>query len=732
MRNQQARLRNNELHQLKWLVGTLLSLLSLWSLWSLDMQSELYIITAGITALVALLKPQLVASIPLQTWRPLGVVILVMIVGDFLIHLPEFMPPLLRMVILLLIYRTLSPRRRRDDLQMVLLCLFCLVISGVLTVSLLFAFQILLFTPLAMGMMFLVCILDRGDASTGPSDCWQAYRFSRLLSRVLHVLNYRVLVLGAILFGFVVAVSTMLFVLTPRFDLNQAIPYLELKTETRAGFSENVKLGAVSDIQADNSIALRIDVPSLDSIPSLPYWRILTLDKYDQGFFRMSDELKGRPYRKFPKTRELMGRDLRGVDSPFSRKSVDRWTIYMEGGMSQYLPIPGAFHCIRLEGEQDLTIIPGLHHVGLDSVRQRVFSYQIEDLQWTHRFPALEVETEAFTVGPMALESEELVIYPLTTLELSVSKEERAFLNELNSEITGSMMPKNVASYSEQVVRYLAKNYNYTLSPKRSAAGEDAVVNWLRRRQGGHCEYFAGGFILLAREAGYPARMVVGFTGGAWNLVEEYYVVRNDNAHSWVEIYDAESAEWLRVDPTPGNGPSNPDAPQLVQGSQNIETGLGAWVDSLRIQWYRRIVNFDQRDQLDMAIDAKSAMDSFAERFSKAIGKIGDRLKDWWHNPFSASGLLRIAVFISLCALCGALWYVRYILLGFLYRLLRRPKSLDPIRLQASRYLRKLRAKQLETPVIAELEALRFGPPMSSQEAKPVFTRAGSALRKRQ
>ncbi|MGJ8651829.1 MAG: transglutaminaseTgpA domain-containing protein [Opitutaceae bacterium] len=728
MRNQQASLRNKELYQLKWLVGTLLSLLAFWSLWSLDMQGELYIIAACIVVLVFLVKPQLVESIPSKIWRPAGVVILVVIIGDFILNLPEFMPPLLRMVILLMVYRTLAPRRRRDDLQMVLLCLFCLVISGALTVSLLFAFQILLFTPLAMCMMFLVCILDRGVASSVPTDCWQTFRFSRLLSRVLHVLNYRVLALGAILFGFVVAVSTMLFVLTPRFDLNRAIPYLELRTETRAGFSENVKLGEVSDIQSDNSVALRIDVPSLDSIPQLPYWRMLTLDEYDQGHFRMSDVLKGRLYRKYLKTRELMGRDLRGLDAPFSRESVDRWTIYMEGGMSQYLPIPGAFHSIRLEGEQDLTLMPGMHHVGLDSVRQRVFSYQIEDLQWTHRFPALEIEAEAFSIRPNQLDSTEVVTYPLTTLELSVSEAERAFLNELNEEILGSMEPKDVATYSEQVVRYFAKSYSYSLSPSKSADGGDAVVNWLRRRQGGHCEYFAGGFILLAREAGYPARMVVGFTGGAWNMVEDYYVVRNDNAHAWVEIYDAAAEEWLRVDPTPGNDSANSDL--IVSSSQNLEEGWSAWTDSLRIQWYRRVVNFDQRDQIDMAITMKDVWDDFAEKFSEKASAVGARLSAWLKEPFSGDGILRIAIAVSMLITVWGLWHARYHCIGLLYRLLRRPKALDPLRVEAGRYLRKCKRKGIDGVVRSELEAIRFGLPSQRAEAKAVFKRARKALKK--
>ena len=158
-----VKLTTEDLHEVKHLMGGALTLLSLWSLLSLSVDSVLLISGAMLAIAYALVKPAQVSRIPQRVWRFAGPVMVFIIAADFLLNLPEFIPSLVRMVVLLLIYRNLARRSQREDLQLILLCLFCLVISGVMTVSLLFAFQILLFTPIAMALLFVICLLDRGE-----------------------------------------------------------------------------------------------------------------------------------------------------------------------------------------------------------------------------------------------------------------------------------------------------------------------------------------------------------------------------------------------------------------------------------------------------------------------------------------------------------------------------------------------------------------------------------------
>jgi transglutaminase-like putative cysteine protease len=78
--------------------------------------------------------------------------------------------------------------------------------------------------------------------------------------------------------------------------------------------------------------------------------------------------------------------------------------------------------------------------------------------------------------------------------------------------------------------------------------GELPLVDFLLRTHAGHCQHFAGAAALLLRMAGVPARMVTGFATG--QRTERGYVVRDVDAHAWIEVY-FEDVGWVPFDPTP-------------------------------------------------------------------------------------------------------------------------------------------------------------------------------------
>jgi hypothetical protein len=732
-RIKQARLTTEELHELKWLTGGVLTLLSLWALSSLELDSEVFIFIASVAVCIALLKPGWVAAIPAMVWRLAGPVILAVTLVDFSLGFINFFPPLMRMVILLLLYRTLAPRTRREDLQLVLLCLFSVVVSGALTVSLLFAVQILLFAPVAMSLLFIICLLDRGPEVAGYLPGWQQFSWRRLARHSWRVIDVRVLFFGAVLFGFTVSASTGFFVLIPRFNLEQAIPFLQLQSKPKSGFSDNVKLGSVSEIVEDHSIALRIDVPSIDAISSTPYWRILILDQYHNGEFKLSASAQMREFRKSDRVQSLPG--WVGWQFPLQHRKAQKWTFYFEGGVSQYLPLPGAFHSMRFPAYQDVVLFPDLHVVGLDLVPPSTFSYQVEDLLWEVRAPASTAENDAFLNfnGDFGVGEDGVVRYPLSTLELKMDPDDRSRLSELNRTLIGDAVDLSAADYSQRVTSHLRGNFGYDLKPNGQVSSGDPVVGWITEGSEGHCELFAAAFVLLARDAGYPARMVVGFVDGGWNTVEDFFVVRNSDAHAWVEIYDAQTHEWLRVDPTPGASPDDPEIP--MPASFEFETGMSAWVDSLRMQWYRRIVNFDQKDQVELATSMIDLGDEFLEKLTARFKEMGDSLKAWLMRPFNSGSIVRGGVVVALGLGVFYLWRTRFYWLHLLFRLLRRPEGMNPIRKVAARHLVRVRARLAEMDsddsqmdairdIRGELEALRFGPEVPTVDAKVIFAKA--------
>lgn len=719
-----ARLNAEELHQVKQLMGALMALLSFWSLASLDVDSAPVIFLGMLVAITALAFPGVHARIPPITWKFAGPSILLFIAVDFTLSLPEFIPPLVRMVVLLIIYRVLAPRNQQEDLQVILLCLFCLVVSGVLTVSLLFAVQILLFTPLAMALLFVICLLDRGKDSKAHVIQWADFRWSKLVKRVWHVIDLRVGLLSVLMFGVVVGVSSLLFILMPRFDLNQAIPFLEMSTQARSGFNDEVSLGDVTEIQEDNSVALRIDLPSREALDGEPYWRMLVLDDYGDGRFRASESLRTDPLRKFSEKRSLESKRRSGAVG-----DREVWTIYMEGGISRYLPIPGDYAAVRFEKFQNVELIDAVHVVGLDSVGQRVFSYQVQGLGFNRRFAASEADQELLAENGETVATDDFSSYPMTTLELDVEADSIDVLKAINEGL-GIQSGVDAATYSQAATDYLWQRFSYSLSPNGvRAGGGDPIISWLENGSRGHCELFAGAFVLLAREAGFPARMVVGFAGGSWNPVEEYFLVRNREAHAWVEIFDLSQGNWLRVDPTPGRGSSDPE--MILEHTMRIESGWFAWVDSLRIQWYRRVVNFEQDDQVELAIGLKDAIRSLSDRVKRRIREFGESLEAFAASPFELGHVRGIMGTLLVIVLAYGVWLLRFLILNLLHSLTGRPKALDPVRLRAARYLRRAQLAGADAALILELQSLRYGPPRSMKSAMPVLRQARQALKRR-
>lgn len=93
---------------------------------------------------------------------------------------------------------------------------------------------------------------------------------------------------------------------------------------------------------------------------------------------------------------------------------------------------------------------------------------------------------------------------------------------------------------------YSQGDFVYTLSP--GVYGVNELEAFLFYRKRGFCEHYAGSYATLARALGIPARVVIGYQGGKYNPVGEFWRVAQRDAHAWVEIY--QNKKWQRVDPT--------------------------------------------------------------------------------------------------------------------------------------------------------------------------------------
>lgn len=750
----QAQLNLDELSQLKWLLGQVLTLMALWTLAFLDLGVLPLLILAAGVVLLTLFFPGLPGRIPGFFWKAVTPLLILVILTDFILAGGDILPPLIRMITLLAIVRCLTYRTRREDLQLVLLCLFMAVISGVLTLSMVFALQILVFTPTAMVLLFLINLLESEDDQPNNREIWIGFSWLSFLNRLRLVMDLRLLGFTGALFILVAACSSVIFVTIPRFQFDQAIPFFQLETRSLSGFSDTVNLGGVTEIVEDNRVAFRLDPPTRESIPENPYFRMLVLDYYSDGRFSLSQSVKNDPsvLQSFENAWLSGGLGMRVDDSALPESvqpplEYGSWTFYLEGGISKYLPILGPFQSMRFQNRQEGEVNWSFLVTSLDSAKNGVFSYQTLTMGPTSVLASSRVDSTILpTAAPLIADRSADVwgdlSYPITQVAIPIRDEDAAYLREVVATITGGEA-LSAREFSKRTIAYLHDRYSYSLSSNVPVDQRDKVVAWMQEESVGHCEYFAGAFTLLARTAGYPTRLVVGFNGGSWNTVEDYFVVRNQNAHAWCEIFN-ENKRWVRVDPTPGAtrlaqaGLTNPT------GGTPEESGWDARLDSLRILWYRSIVNFDDSSQMELATRLKDIGQELINNFRTSADQTIAEFKDWWNQPLTWGRMLLlgglILVFLGLYFLYLQRFRLQNQLLKtrFGRRLL---GNADPLRRKAGRLLYRLEntvAKHASPEqswpetwrqTHFELQSLRYGDLHNYQEAGRIFQEAKERIR---
>jgi len=93
------------------------------------------------------------------------------------------------------------------------------------------------------------------------------------------------------------------------------------------------------------------------------------------------------------------------------------------------------------------------------------------------------------------------------------------------------------------------REFPYTLEVTAPPAGRDAADYFLFDLKRGYCDYYATTMAVLARAAGLPARLVIGYANGTYDQQHAEYIVTENYAHSWVEIYFTDIG-WVEFEPT--------------------------------------------------------------------------------------------------------------------------------------------------------------------------------------
>ena len=207
--------------------------------------------------------------------------------------------------------------------------------------------------------------------------------------------------------------------------------------------------------------------------------------------------------------------------------------------------------------------------------------------------------------------------------------------------------------------------FRYTLQPGE-LKGSDRIDQFLFQSRSGFCEHYAGAFVYLMRAAGIPAHVVIGYQGGTQNPLDDYYVIRQQEAHAWAEVWVAGQG-WQRVDPTGAVDPAR------------VEQGLG---EALPNEDLAGSI-YDRYPWLGAARNSWDALDSGWNKWVLAYGpelqakfysKVGLDYGDWLQMALVLGGLVG--------ALMGLYW------LYLLWE--RRPPRLPPVARDYARFCARL------------------------------------------
>jgi protein-glutamine gamma-glutamyltransferase len=129
----------------------------------------------------------------------------------------------------------------------------------------------------------------------------------------------------------------------------------------------------------------------------------------------------------------------------------------------------------------------------------------------------------------------------------------------------------NPYEYMRAIERFLRRDFAYTERPRRSAV---PLAAFLFGARAGYCQQFSGAMALLLRMGGVPARVAAGFSPGVFDAQRHEYVVRDVDAHSWVEVYFP-GIGWVTRDPTPAVSPARSQIADLAVAGTDAPVTIG-------------------------------------------------------------------------------------------------------------------------------------------------------------
>lgn len=495
-------------------------------------------------------------NIPGFIWNSLAIIILSAGLIDYVFISQSLIDVSIRFLTLLMAAKLFDLKTNRDYAILYLVTFFQLLAASASTVNLSFLFALTLYILTGIWALTVFNLKkDWEEKSAGGKEIAK-----NILSPYFFIATAGLAVLSLI-------ITLSLFFVIPRMGAG-FFPKKTADALKVSGFSEKIDFGDIGQIKLDPAIVMRVELPGYKgSAAPLLYFRGMSFDAYN-GM-------------QWQQTITQLTPLKRGRDGIWRE---DAAAIGWSAESSLLTQV------ILLEPIATNVLFAASGGIGFSGNFRKI----VTDNAGSFYLPAplySRIEYTAYslpapTPKSIAARHDYAKEAPLQYLQLPNGIER---VSMLAGDITSDKKtPFDKASAIEE---YLKKNYRYTLNPGRGA-GKNPVEDFLFFTREGYCEQYANAMAVMLRAIGIPSRLVTGFLPGEWNKFGNYLIIRNRDAHSWVEAYMPDSG-WAAFDPTP--------SAETVGAMPPPASILSLYIDSLKWRWSRYIVNYSLQDQMNLA-----------------------------------------------------------------------------------------------------------------------------------
>ncbi len=379
-----------------------------------------------------------------------------------------------------------------------------------------------------------------------------------------------------------------LFVFFPRVGLSLLLINRSNPTKS-IGFSPRIDLGSVGGMQEDRTLVLRVKLPPTGSTPAdhvVLHLRGTALDHYDGRAWSQTER---------DRKQDVGGGYVFPLESP---KAPDRDAPVMEMVLEPIDP-PVLFFPPN-------AVAMKLHAPDVMLPSQQIFSVRGPEGEFRYHAPDERgIRYDVYLSKGRAptftrLDPQDRDRY----LQLpEVSDQTRELARKWTDGATSAL------ERARAIERHLQHDFTYELGSP-SAKDKQPLEHFLHESKKGHCEFFSTAMAIMLRTQGIPTRNITGFAGAQYNRFGEFYAVRQNDAHSWVEAY-IDGTGWVTFDPTP---PANITPPSGLAAPWAV---LRELFEASAQHWDRHVVGYDLEQQYDLLKKAKTERSASSTLFGR-------------------------------------------------------------------------------------------------------------------